>query len=339
MVVPCPIPSLRSKKTSSSIEGVPTIDLSLNRSKTRKLIVKACEEYGIFKVVNHGVPMAVIDRLEKEGLEFFAKPAWEKQQTAGPARPFGYGCKNIGCNGDMGELEYLLLHINALLSISETSNSISRRHPASFSCAANDYIRAVADLASELLHLVAEGLWVPDRAIFSRLIRDADSDSLLRLNRYPPHPDGLVPVEKIGFGEHSDPQIFTILRSNDVAGLQICRPDGLWVAVPPDPTAVYVMVGDVLQVMTNGKFYSVRHRVMTNSVKSRLSIMYFAGPPPSALISPLPELISPQNPSLYKSFTWSEYKNAAYTSRLGDCRLNRFKSSDLFQKAPKESVV
>lgn len=124
----------------------------------------------------------------------------------------------------------------------------------------NDYIQAVKEVASEILDLVAEGLWIPDKCVFSKLIRDVHSDSLLRLNHYPPVKDiyDWDPTPKlyqhqctnnrIGFGEHSDPQILTILQSNDVGGLQVSLHDGLWFPVPPDPTEFYVIVGDALQV-------------------------------------------------------------------------------------------
>ncbi|KAH8489002.1 hypothetical protein H0E87_024585, partial [Populus deltoides] len=52
MVVPSPTP-IRTKKTKAL--GIPTVDLSLDNSSVSQLIVRACEEYGFFKVINHGV--------------------------------------------------------------------------------------------------------------------------------------------------------------------------------------------------------------------------------------------------------------------------------------------
>lgn len=105
-------------------EKLPIIDLSGERSKVSSLIVKACEEFGFFKVINHGVGEDVVGRMEDQSLQFFRKPACQKHQ-AGPPNPYGYGCKNIGFNGDYGEVEYLILHT------SPASNSISN-HPSNF---------------------------------------------------------------------------------------------------------------------------------------------------------------------------------------------------------------
>ncbi|KAL8139076.1 hypothetical protein V2J09_005077 [Rumex salicifolius] len=341
MVVSSPSPLFpRITKKTRPVGSVPVIDIS---DKTRpglaELIVKACEGHGMFKVVNHGVSHNVVDRLENEGLEFFLRPAWEKQQAGpglgGPDKPYGYGCKNIGFNGDMGELEYLLLHTHPL-SISHVSSFISSHDSnINFSEAVNDYVRAVRGLACELLDLMAKGLRVTDSGVFSRLIRDVHSDSVLRLNHYPPssvHVAGSSDgVDRVGFGEHTDPQILTVLRSNDVGGLQLCTRDGHWVGVPPDPHGFYVMVGDLLQVMTNGRFESVKHRVMSSTGERRMSTVYFGAPPLNARISPLKQLEEATKTNTngseckYKTFTWSEYKKAAYALRLGDCRLNLFK--------------
>ncbi|XP_061973545.1 gibberellin 2-beta-dioxygenase 2-like [Populus nigra] len=308
---------------------LPVIDLSGERSMVSSLIVKACEEYGFFKVKNHGVPHDIIAKMENESFNFFAK-TFDEKQKAGLANSFGYGCKNIGFNGDTGEVEYLLFNTNPL-SIAERSKTISN-DPTEFSSAMSGYIEAVRELACELLDLMAEGLWVLDRSVFSRLIRDDDSDSIIRLNHYPPMPilckdkDSSSPCNhnKVGFGEHSDPQILTVLRSNDVGGLQISLNDGAWVPVTPDPTAFCVNVGDLLQAMTNGRFVSVRHKALTNSYKSRMSMAYFAAPPLNARIAVPPEMVTPIKPALYRPFSWAEFKKAAFALRLGDSRLGLF---------------
>ncbi|XP_057427378.1 gibberellin 2-beta-dioxygenase 2 [Lotus japonicus] len=326
MVAPSPT-SMRVRTRKTKAVGIPTIDLSMERSELSEQVVRACEEYGFFKVVNHNVPREVVSRLEEKGTEFFSKSTSEKTQ-AGPATPFGYGCRNIGLNGDMGDLEYLLLHTNPL-SFTETSKTIAN-DPTKFSCAVSDYIEEAKELACKILELVAEGLWVPDKFSLSKFIKDVDCDSVLRINHYPPvnkNQDQYEQLDqaRVGFGEHSDPQILTIMRSNNVGGLQIETPDGLWLPVSPDPNEFFVMVGDALQVLTNGRFVSVRHRALTNAAEARMSMMYFAAPPLNWWISPLPKMVTPHNPSLYKPFTWAQYKQAAYSLRLGDTRLDLFK--------------
>lgn len=119
----------------------------------------------------------------------------------------------------------------------------------------NDYVERVRDLACEILELLREGLRIQEEGRLAGLIRDAHSDSLLRLNHYPCWEEGnkdrvgmSPPSHQVGFGEHSDPQLLTLLTSNAVGGLQISPHPGVWVPVPPDPTAFYVNVGDALQV-------------------------------------------------------------------------------------------
>jgi len=82
-----------------------------------------------------------------------------------------------------------------------------------------------------------------------------------------------------------------------------------------------------MQVMTNGRFKSVKHRVLADPTKSRLSMIYFGGPPLCEKIAPLPSLMLKGEESFYKEFTWWEYKKAAYASRLADNRLGPFEKS------------
>ncbi|KAL2321536.1 hypothetical protein Fmac_025915 [Flemingia macrophylla] len=277
---------------SNMFTGVPEVDLSDPRAKT--LMVKACQNFGLFKVLNHGVPVELITNMESEALHFFTQKQSHKDH-AGPPEPFGYGTRKIGPNGDMGWLEYLLF----------------------------------------ILELMADGLEIETNNVFSMMIRGERSDSCLRINHYPAcselekgqKAEALSGGNLIGFGEHTDPQIISIIRSNESEGLQVFLEAETWVSIPPDQTCFFVIVGDLLQVMTNGKFKSLKHRVLTNSSMSRLSLIYFGGPPLDEKIAPLPSLVPTGEESLYKEFTWQQYKTAAYKSRLSDNRLSRFEKS------------
>ncbi|KAL0306675.1 UNVERIFIED_CONTAM: Gibberellin 2-beta-dioxygenase 1 [Sesamum radiatum] len=313
------------KNCTAFFPGIPLVDLSRPDSKAQ--LVKACEEFGFFKVVNHGVPIHLIKELESEALRFFSLPHSDKAK-AGPPDPLGYGDKRIGPNGDVGWVEYLLLTTNTHSGYQKFA-SIFGEAAENFRRVVNEYVLAVRGMACEILEMLADGLKIQPRNAFSKLLMDEKSDSVFRLNHYPPCPQAQLQDQsngrnRIGFGEHTDPQIISVLRSNNTSGLQISLKDGSWIPVPPDQTSFFINVGDSLQVMTNGRFKSVRHRVVANSSKSRLSMIYFGGPPLSEKIAPLPALMEGEEDSLYKEFTWFEYKNNAYKTRLADNRLGLF---------------
>ncbi|KAL6206859.1 hypothetical protein ACLB2K_024105 [Fragaria x ananassa] len=318
-------PLIKACKPISMFSGIPVVDLSDPDAKS--LIIKACEEYGLFKVVNHGVPLEFMTTLEAQSLKFFNLPQSEKDR-AGPADPFGYGSKRIGPNGDVGWIEYILLNANPEI-ISHKSLSIFKNNPEIFRSAVEDYLSAVKRMACEVLEMMADGLGIDQRNALSKLLRDEKSDSCFRLNYYPPCPElqTLSGRNVIGFGEHTDPQIISVLRSNNTASLQISLKDGTWVTVPPDQTSFFFNVGDCLQVMTNGRFKSVKHRVFADTERSRISMIYFGGPPLSEKITPLAAVMAEGEESLYKEFTWSEYRSSAYKSRLADNRLRLFEKS------------
>ncbi|KAK1353920.1 Gibberellin 2-beta-dioxygenase 1 [Heracleum sosnowskyi] len=179
-------------------------------------------------------------------------------------------------------------------------------------------------MACDILEMLADGLLIQQKNVFSELLMDNQSDSIFRLNHYPPCPE-LHGNNLIGFGEHTDPQIILVLRSHNTSGPEISLTGGSWIPVPADQESFFINVGDSLQVMTNGRFKSVRHRVLANSYKSRVSMIYFGGPPLSEKIAPLPSLLKEGNDnSLYKEFTWFEYKRSVHKSRLSDNNLCLF---------------
>ncbi|KAG7569146.1 Oxoglutarate/iron-dependent dioxygenase [Arabidopsis thaliana x Arabidopsis arenosa] len=276
---------------------IPVIDLTESDAKTQ--IVKACEEFGFFKVINHGVRPDLLSQLEQEAIKFFALPHSLKDK-ASPPDPFGYGTKRIGPNGDVGWLEYILLNANLCLWLSQ-NHSRFPAHPCNI------------QRGSGRVHERDE-----------ENVEQSSGNGRGRVK-------DRAKAEAEPFGE-SEGMLISLLRSNDSEGLQICVKDGTWVDVTPDHSSFFVLVGDTLQVMTNGRFMSVKHRVVTSTKRSRISMIYFAGPPLSEKIAPLSCLVPKQDDCLYNEFTWSQYKLSAYKTKLGDYRLG------LFEKRPPFSL-
>lgn len=110
-----------SQKIVAVDQDIPIIDMSQERSRVSMQIVKACETLGFFKVVNHGVDQTTISRMEQESINFFVKPVHEKTSVKPANQPFRYGFRDIGLNGDSGEVEYLLFHTNDPAFLSQLS--------------------------------------------------------------------------------------------------------------------------------------------------------------------------------------------------------------------------
>ncbi|KAK2407767.1 Gibberellin 2-beta-dioxygenase 1 [Trifolium repens] len=242
-------PCIRNIKQTTFSTEIPLVDLS--KPDAKNLIVKACEEFGFFKVVNHSISMESISLLESEAVKFFSMPFNQKEKV-GPANPFGYGNKKIGQNGDVGWVEYLLLTNNQDFNSMRLSPAFGKDSD-KLRCLLSDYMSSVKKMACEILELMAEGLNIQQKNVLSKLLMDKDSDCIFRLNHYPPCPDSIlnndVGENVIGFGEHTDPQIISLLRSNNTSGLQICLKDKSWISVPSDHNSFFVNVGDSLQVI------------------------------------------------------------------------------------------
>ncbi|KAF6991894.1 hypothetical protein CFC21_008943 [Triticum aestivum] len=234
---------------------VPSVDLSAPGAAAA--VADACRGVGFFRATIHGVPATLTDTLEARAAAFFTLPHKDKLEAS--ARPLGYGSKSIGCNGDVGWLEYILLSVG--------SGSVAAASlPPSLRAALEEYTDAVREVGARVLELMADGLGiaVDHRGVLRRMVASDEADEMVRVNHYPPCPCPLAAGQRgvMGFGEHTDPQIISVLRSNRTGGLQIMLPDGRWVPVAPDPDSLFVTVGDSLQVLTNGRFQSVKHRVV-----------------------------------------------------------------------------
>lgn len=78
--------SVPSKFQGTSPVDIPIVDLSNpNEDLVARAVVKASETWGMFQVVNHGIPIELMRRLKELGTEFFELPEKEKEAVARPA--------------------------------------------------------------------------------------------------------------------------------------------------------------------------------------------------------------------------------------------------------------
>ncbi|KAL0435625.1 UNVERIFIED_CONTAM: 1-aminocyclopropane-1-carboxylate oxidase1 [Sesamum radiatum] len=123
---------------------------------------------------------------------------------------------------------------------------------------------------------------------------------------YPKCPE---PEKTLGTPKHSDTTFLTLLMQDSTGGLQILHDDH-WVDVPPVRGALIANIGDLMQIISNDKFISVEHRVLAQPVGPRISVACFftpslrAGAKPFA---PIKELLSDENPAVYREFMFREY--------------------------------
>ncbi|XP_039797474.1 2-oxoglutarate-dependent dioxygenase 11-like [Panicum virgatum] len=134
----------------------------------------------------------------------------------------------------------------------------------------------------------------------------------LRMNYYPPC---MTMAKKVlGFSPHSDGSFLTfLLEVNSVEGLQIKRHNA-WIPVKPNPNALLVNVGDFLEIMSNGKYKSIEHRVTINTNQERLTLSAFHVPSLDGVVSPVTD-IAEERP-LYKAVGVEEYSKLYMSNKL-----------------------
>lgn len=126
------------------------------------------------------------------------------------------------------------------------------------------YVEAVQKLAHQIIGLITESLDLGPTYLSTKI---NEGMQVMTVNSYPRCPQ---PSLALGLPPHSDYGCLTVVLQES-PGLQILDRD-TWRTVPVIQGALQVHVGDQLEVVSNGRYKSVVHRVTLNSEKARVSV-------------------------------------------------------------------
>jgi len=280
-------------------KDIPVINLQNDRSDIIQQVMKACQEFGLFQVINHGVPEEMMADMRVLYDEFFNMPVEDKLGVY--AEKFGDGCTlyTSGLNYAKEDVHYwkdTLKH--ACHPLEEHAPSWPEK-PTRYREEVGKYSIEMRKMGFKVLELIAEGLGL-NKGHFEEVGREQS----MAINHYPPCPD---PSLAMGIGGHTDPNLITFLQQ-DHYGLQI-RKDGQWMGIEPIPNAFVVNLGYQLHIISNGMLKSVEHRGVLNSTASRTSIVTFFAPSPTLplVVEPAKELVTSTTPQVFKSYLYNEF--------------------------------
>ncbi|KAM7274623.1 hypothetical protein ACFE04_016489 [Oxalis oulophora] len=302
------------RRPISNEPHVPVIDLWDPRAT--ELIRNACEKWGVFRVVKHGIPLTLLDQAENQTLKLFSLPADRKIMAARtPHGPTGYGLARMSAF-----FHKLMWFEGFTVSGSPMEHAIKlwphhQDDRSQFCDVLVEYQKELKALAERLIGIMLSSLELsPSEELKWLKPKPGDTQqhqAMLNLNYYPPCPD---PSQAIGLAVHTDSSLLTLLYPSTIdtfGGLQVLSLDNSsWISVEPMKGAIVVNLGDLMQVLTNSRFKSVMHRAVVHKSRSRTSRAYFYGPPKEVKISPATKMIDDGHSAIYRSVSWEEMLSA-----------------------------
>ncbi|KAE8661863.1 S-norcoclaurine synthase 1 [Hibiscus syriacus] len=288
---------------------IPVIDLSkLDHDDGLKKLHFACKDWGFFQLINHGVPDEVIEKMKTDAQDFFNLPLEEKMAWAQiPNYSEGYG--QVLVLSEDQKLDWSDIFYVIPLPVPLRNMRFWPTNPPSFRETLEKYSMELHNVMVQLMKLIAKNLGTDPWMLLSYF--DEDEVQGIKLIYYPPCAEA---SKVLGASPHSDGTGLTLLlQVNEVEGLQFKR-NQKWVPVKPIPGALIVNIGDVLEIMSNGKYKSAVHRVVVNPEKERLSIASFHNQKMGTKIGPLQDLVE-TNKALYRTLPIEEFRRLKMTSK------------------------
>ncbi|KAK4352640.1 hypothetical protein RND71_028158 [Anisodus tanguticus] len=302
--------------------AIPVIDFSkLNgeeRAKTLAQIATCCEEWGFFQLVNHGIPVELLEKVKRVSSESFKKEREEKFSKSTAVKLLNEVEKNKSNNGKVENVDWEDVFLL-------TDDNEWPSHVPQFREIMKEYRSELKTLAEKVMEVMDENLGLPKGYIKQSFNNGENgSDKAFfgtKVSHYPPCPK---PEMVNGLRAHTDAGgVILLFQDDQVDGLQILK-DGVWIDVQPIQNAIVINTGDQIEVLSNGKYKSVWHRVLAKENGNRRSIASFYNPSYKATIAPAPQLIEEVNKdnnedqvelvSNYPSFVFGDYMNV-YTEQ------------------------
>ncbi|KAJ9172676.1 hypothetical protein P3X46_015889 [Hevea brasiliensis] len=301
------------------------------RAEICKKIVEACEDWGIFQVVDHGVDAKLVSEMTRLAKEFFALPPEEKlrfDMSGGKKGGF------IVSSHLQGEAVQDWREIVTYFSYPLRSRDYSRwpDKPEGWRPVTEEYSEKLMGLACKLLEVLSEAMGLEKEALTKACV---DMDQKVVVNFYPKCPQ---PDLTLGLKRHTDPGTITLLLQDLVGGLQATRDNGnTWITVQPVEGAFVVNLGDHGHYLSNGRFKNADHQAVVNSNCSRLSIATFQNPATEATVYPL-KIEEGVKPVLEAPITFAEMYRRKMSKDLELARLKKLAKEQAFQDVEKAKL-
>ena len=298
---------------------LPIIDLSglsphsspNHRSATLSSLVDACSTAGFFYASGHGVPPDATDAALDAARRFFDLPpeikaGLDNRESYAFRGYIGVGRENTAGVPDLREQLEIGPEGPPMLDPSSVRPYYMRMSgpnlwPDENQCPRLrlDMVRYAAEmegLGRRIASGLSEALWPQDCGARNRFLAMFDDPHWqMKVCRYPPaaseigrYNGGMKGTS--GVGAHSDSGFLTLLlqRPNE-GGLQArLPPANQWVDIPPIPGTFVVNLGEMLQLVSKGRFRATVHRVVCNAgIGDRISVPYFFNPRLDSSVSDL----------------------------------------------------
>ncbi|KAK4745227.1 hypothetical protein SAY87_011539 [Trapa incisa] len=309
---------------------LPVIDLSSpDRLSTARLIRQACIEYGFFYLSNHGVNGDLLREVLSESRKFFSLPVGEKMKLARKEHR-GYTAlydENLdpasSSKGDSKESYYIGPLEDPIAQIKLNQWPPEDILP-TWRHTMESFYQELECAGKKLLSLVALSLILDEEDFFVRVGGMDKPTSFLRLLHYP---GDVIASKKETYGAsaHSDYGMLTLLATDGVPGLQICRDKSkhpnIWEDVPHVEGAFIVNIGDMMERWTNCLFRSTLHRVMPAG-QERYSVAFFLDPDQDCIVECIPSCYSESCPPRFPPIRSGDYLKERLRVTYGHDGLN-----------------